>query len=93
MVSLHREHNTGDNMANKSNTITLRDWKSRMNKASLTECDEVLDKIAKAKSNSNSDYLSIQANLKWTDLEGWVSDRKRHIHFLSDLLGWEGGIE
>tara|TARA_R100000458_G_scaffold58994_1_gene68342 strand:+ start:1643 stop:1885 length:243 start_codon:yes stop_codon:yes gene_type:complete len=80
-------------MANKKTNITVKDWKERMNKASLKECDEVLEKIAKAKSESKSDYLSVEANLKFTDLEGWVKDRITHIHFLSDLLGYEGGIK
>jgi hypothetical protein len=76
--------------------MTIQEWKNKMNKATLSQCDEVLDKIRKAKKQSPSGYYThdnIIYNIKYSDFEGWVNDRKRHIRFLSDLLGWEGGIK
>jgi hypothetical protein len=73
--------------------MKISDWKKKMNKANLSQCDEVLIKVAKAKAENDSEFISVKANLRYSDLEGWIDDRKRHIHFMSDLLGWEGGIK
>jgi|TARA_R100001530_G_scaffold99112_1_gene68898 hypothetical protein len=73
--------------------MNIKDWKKKMNNANLNQCDEVLDKISKANAESDSEFISVEANLRYSDLQGWVKDRKNYIHFMSDLLGWKGGIK